>query len=192
MRNMVQTLVLGTALVSFSAGPVFGQAPDQSRQPSPPAASSSQAQLSDEQFVSQMMMSNMAEVELGKLGSEKATNSELKSFAQRLVQDHGQALEELKIVARKKNITIPSEMDAEHKATYDKLAALSGAAFDREFAETMVDAHRKSVEKLTAHLANAKDQDVRAWVSKVLPTVREHLKIAEQVRSKAVGTTGQK
>jgi putative membrane protein len=190
---MARTLVLGTALVTFSAAQALAQAPDQSRPPSPPAtASAPTAQMSDEEFVSQMLMSNMAEVELGKLGSEKATPAELKSFAQRLVQDHGKALEELEVLAQKKNIKVPTEIDGEHKATYDELAALSGAAFDREFAETMVGAHRKSVEKLTAHVAIAKDQEVRAWASKVLPTVREHLKISEQVRSKAVGTTGQK
>jgi putative membrane protein len=195
MRDTLRTLALGMALVSLPGGQiVFGQAGTPS-QPPPQSASepkSSDVQMSDEEFLRQMVMGNMAEVELGKLGAGKATNSELKSFAQRLVQDHGKALEELKTIAKTKNITVPTEVDAEHKATLDKLSAQSGAAFDREYAEVMVDAHRKTLEKLTAYLANAKDPEIRAWASKVLPTVREHLKIAEQVRSKAVGTTGQK
>src|SRR3982074_3504167 len=84
----------------------------------------------DGMFVLDVAKDGMAEVELGKLASEKATSDDVKKFAQRMVTDHGKANDELKTLAQNKSIMLPSDLDPKAKATHDRLAKLSGPAFE--------------------------------------------------------------
>jgi putative membrane protein len=148
----------------------------------------------DEMFVLDVAKDGMAEVELGKLASEKATNDEVKKFGQRMVTDHGKAGDELKTLAQSKSITLPSDVDAKAKATRDRLAKLSGAAFDRAYMQDMVAGHRKAVAAFKKESTAGKDPDVKAWATKTLPTIEEHLKMAQDISRSvaAVGTSGKK
>jgi len=133
----------------------------------------------------------MGEVELGQLASQKAQSDQVKQFAQRMVQDHGKANDELKSLAQQKNITLPTELDAKHKATHDRLSKLSGAQFDRAYMQDMLQDHRKDVNDFRKESQSGKDSDVKAWAAKTLPTLEEHLRVA-QTTSGAVGTSGSK
>jgi putative membrane protein len=142
----------------------------------------------DQQFVYNTYSNGLAEIELGKLAQQKASSADVKKFADRLVTDHGRFNDELKPLATKKNITLPTEVDAKHKATYERLNKLSGTAFDRAFMPDMVTAHRSAVDSFKK-ASTGKDADIKAWASKTLPTIEEHLKAAQSVNT-AVGTTG--
>jgi putative membrane protein len=131
----------------------------------------------------------MAEVELGKLAADKASSDEVKKFGQRMVDDHGKANDELKKLAENKNITLPTAPDAKHKATIDRLSKLSGEAFDRAYMQEMLKDHRKDVSEFRTESKSGKDADVKAWAAKTLPTLEEHLKLAQDA-NKAVGTSG--
>jgi putative membrane protein len=126
-------------------------------------------------------MGGMAEVELGKLASEKASNATVKAFGQRMVADHGKAGDELKMVVASKQITLPTSIDAKHKATYDRLSGLSGAAFDRAYVTDMVADHKKDVAAFSEESTSGKDSDIKAWAAKTLPTLREHLRMIEEL-----------
>jgi putative membrane protein len=78
-----------------------------------------------------------AEVELGRLASERGTSDAVKQFAQRIVTDHGKADEELTQLAQRPGIALPSDLDAKHKQLIDRLAKLSGAEFDRAYSRGM-------------------------------------------------------
>ena len=78
-------------------------------------------------------MGGMAEVELGKLASEKGTDPKVKDFGKMMITDHGKANAELKSIAHSKNIELPSQLDAGHKALKDKLSKLSGKEFDSSY-----------------------------------------------------------
>src|ERR1700712_3681540 len=82
--------------------------------------------MNDQGFVKEAAIGGMAEVELGQLASTKATNEKVKAFGQRMVADHGKANDELKALASSKNMTVPTSVDAKHKATHDRLEKLSG------------------------------------------------------------------
>jgi len=151
-----------------------------------PSAKSSDA---DHQFVMEAARGGMAEVELGQLASQKAQSDQVKQFAQRMVQDHGKANDELKSLAQQKNITLPTELDAKHKATHDRLSKLSGAQFDRAYMQDMLQDHRKDVNDFRKESQSGKDPDVKAFAAKALPTLEEHLRLA-QTTSGAVGTSG--
>jgi putative membrane protein len=148
----------------------------------------------DEMFVLDVAKDGMAEVELGNLASEKATSDDVKKFAQRMVTDHGKANDELKTLAQSKNITLPAAVDAKAKATHDRLAELSGQVFERAYVQDMVAGHRKAIAAFKKESTSGKDPEVKAWATQTMPTIEEHLKMAQDIAKNvgAVGTSGKK
>jgi len=148
----------------------------------------------DEMFVLDVAKDGMAEIDIGNLASEKAISDDVKKFAQRMVTDHGKANDELKTLAQSKNITLPAGVDAKAKATHDRLAKLSGPAFERAYVQEMVAGHRKAVAAFKKESTSGKDPEVKAWATKTLPTIEEHLKMAQDIAKNvgAVGTSGTK
>ena len=86
----------------------------------------------------------------------------MKQFAQRMVTDHSKANDELKSLAQSKNITLPTDVDAKDKATHDRLAKLSGAAFDRAYMQTCWRITGRSPNEFKKESTSGKDADVKA------------------------------
>jgi putative membrane protein len=106
-----------------------------------------------------------AEVELGRLASERGTSDAVKQFAQRIVTDHGKADEELTQLAQRPGIALPSDLDAKHKQLIDRLAKLSGAEFDRAYSRGMQRDHDADVKEFHHQAKSGKDADVKAWAA---------------------------
>jgi len=202
---MKQYVFTGAVVLAMSAAPAFAQtsARGQAGQPDPAtqtgqttgkSGSSSMKSgnmTGDHKFVHEAAIGGMAEVELGKLAQQNASSSEVKSFGQRMVDDHSKANDELKTLAQNKNITLPTELDAKHKALRDRLSKLQGAQFDKAYMQAMLQDHRKDVSDFRHESTAGSDPDVKSFASKTLPTLEEHLKMAQDA-NKAVGTSGTK
>jgi len=141
----------------------------------------------DHNFVNEAAIGGMAEVELGNLAKEKASNPDVKSFGDRMATDHGKANDELKNWAQQKNVTLPTELDAKHKAERDRLAKLSGESFDKAYMRLMVADHTHDVAAFKRESTAAKDPDLKAWAGKTLPTLEDHMKMAKDTNSKVAG-----
>ena len=182
-----------TAAVALAPAVSFAQSAAPATKEKPPATSmdadKGKLTAADRKFVTEALQGGMAEVELGKLASERASNDAVKQFGQRMVDDHGKAGDELKKIAQDKGITPPAEMDAKHKKLHDRLSKLSGAAFDRAYMDEMVKDHRADVKNFQRESTGAKDPDVKGFAAKTLPTLQEHLKQAESVNGQ-VRTAG--
>jgi putative membrane protein len=150
---------------------------------SKPANQSAPRASGDNTFAMKAAQANMAEVELGKLAQQKAMRDEVKQFGQRMVDDHSKSLDELKSIAMKNDITLPTEIDAEHKTLSEKLSKMSGAAFDREYMQAMVDGHRKVAADFRKESQSGSNADIKAYAAKTLPTIEEHLKHAQTINS---------
>src|SRR5262249_40466047 len=100
--------------------------------------------------------------------------------------------DDLKTIAQKSNITWPTEMDAKHKATHDRLMKLSGDAFDRAYMQDMVAGHRAAVSAFKSEAKGGEDPEGKAWASKTLPTIEDHVKQAQDISRGVVGTSGVK
>jgi len=137
----------------------------------------------DRKFVMEAAHGNMAEVELGKLAADKGASDAVKQFGKRMTDDHGKANAELKDFAEKKGLTLPADLDAKHKQLRDRLAKLNGADFDRAYANEMVKDHKKDVADFKREAKGAKDPDLKAWASKTLPTLEDHLKQAQDMQA---------
>lgn len=136
------------------------------------------------EFMTEAAQGGMAEVELGRLASTKAQNASVKQFGQQMMADHTRANNELKQLAEKKNVTLPTDVGTTHKATADKLSKLSGAEFDKEYVEEMVKDHEKDVKAFQTQADSATDADVKAFAVKTLPTLKMHLEMIKSIQSK--------
>jgi putative membrane protein len=123
----------------------------------------------------------MAEVELGKVAQQKASDSQVKSFAERMVTDHSKANDELKSIAGGKGVTLPTSLDKDHQKDSDKMQRLQGPEFDREYMKHMVADHKKTVADFEKQAKSGKDNEVKQFAAKNLPTIQEHLKMAQQL-----------
>ena len=115
--------------------------------------------------------------------AQKAANPEVKKFGQTMVTDHSKANAELKALAAKKNISIPTEMGS-HKSDIEKMSKLSGADFDRQYVDDMVADHETDVAEFEKQAMSAKDPDVKAFAAKTLPTLKRHLEMIKAIQAK--------
>ena len=137
--------------------------------------------MTDTTFVKKAARGGLAEVELGKLATEKASSEDVKKFGQRMVDDHGKANDQLKQVASEEHITLPEGLSAKDKATKDRLEKLSGAQFDRAYMRDMVKDHRQDVAEFEHASKSAHDPAVKSFATQTLPTLQDHLKEAERI-----------
>ena len=133
-------------------------------------------------FWSNAARGGMAEVELAKLALQKSTNADVKKFAQMMVTDHTKANEELKALATKKSITLPTDLGS-HKSTLDDLNEKTGAEFDKAYVEAMVDDHETDVDLFEDNADNS-DADIKAFATKTLPTLKSHLQMIKDIQAK--------
>lgn len=163
----------------------------------------------DESFIKDAAKGGMMEVEMGQLGVQKAQSSEVKQFAQRLVDDHTKANTELKQLAASKGVTLPdssgshitgtaenkdrtqvrdrSETDRQlgfwDRRELKKLQGMSGTDFDREFVKTAVNDHEKDVKEFEKASQNLDDSELKAFAAKTLPTLQQHLSQAKGLQT---------
>jgi putative membrane protein len=129
-----------------------------------------------------------AEVMLAQMAETKAMNADVKSLAERLEKDHSANNKELETLASSKGVTVPMEMDAQHKQVQARLEKLDGAAFDKAYASEMVNGHKKMI-ALFEQASKSKDADIHGFAEKTLPTLKEHLSLAQKAVAAAGGTS---
>ncbi|HEV7745215.1 MAG TPA: DUF4142 domain-containing protein [Pyrinomonadaceae bacterium] len=142
---------------------------------------SMQSSLSDDDrtFMMEAATGGMAEVELGRMAATKGQNAKVKRFGQRMVRDHSKANAELKQLAMRKGVTLPTELPQEQMSEKEKLSNFSGADFDREYMMMMVADHDKDVTAFEEKSSNAADPDLKKFVTKTLPTLKVHQRLAK-------------
>ena len=154
------------------------------------ASATAAGQTADSKFAMDAAKGGLMEVEMGRMAADHATNPDVKQFAQRMVTDHTKANEELKTIASRKGITLPASIDASEKAKIDKMSKMSGGAFDKAYMDDMVKDHKKDVAEFRKQANSGKDADIKGFASKTLPTLEEHLKMAQDAHAKVAGKSG--
>ena len=188
--NMILTLAVAVALpaLALAQTPQTPKTPPATSKPATtdqkPTADAKTSASADSAFMHTAAIGGMAEVELGKLAVANATSSDVKQFAQRMVDDHSKANDELKALAAQKNVKLPAELDAKHKAVVDKLAKQKGAGFDAAYMSEMVNDHNTDVALFQKESKSGKDAETKAWAAKTLPTLQEHQKMAKEIHAK--------
>ena len=195
MSTHIKHILMGAAVLVLAGGSVLAQNPASGAPPArqapsqgaPPTASTpratSAADLSgkEKSFIKDTASGGLAEVQLGRLAVQKASSPEVKQFAQRMVDDHSKANDQLVTLARQKNIDVPTEVKGKHASELKRLSNLSGAEFDREYMRVMLDDHKKHVDEFRKVAKEARDPDVKLFASQTLPALEEHLTQAQRL-----------
>jgi len=136
----------------------------------------------DRKFIQQAAESGMFEVEIARLAESKASSPDVRELATTLARDHSKANDELVRLANSKKVELPAAPPHGKRKDIEKMAKLSGSEFDHRFLrEVGIKNHEEDIRKFEQESAKAKDADLRAWVDKTLPTLREHLAMAQKM-----------
>ena len=157
-------------------------------------------------WVQEITMHNTAEIELGKLASERAMNAQVKQYGQMMVKDHTMAGNELK-QAIAGQVQVQEQMDEKHRDLAEKLRTTQGIEFDREYMNAMVDGHEEVRDLLQERTRDSNtgaaagstattpgpnatgnatqlETAVSQWAAKTLPKVEQHLQQAQQLKER--------
>ncbi len=206
-KTLFRGLILGGCALTFAATqPVLAQAPgggqsapqqqQQPQQQSPNAnapgglnnpdagTGTSTSRVDDKKFVKNAAMGGMMEVELGKIAAAKGGSEGVKQFGQKMVDDHSKANDQLKEVAGKEHMDLPSALDSKHQSKLDKMSGLSGAAFDKAYVKDMVKDHEQDVSEFQTEAQNGTNPDIKQFAATTLPTLKEHLNMIKDLNKK--------
>ncbi len=172
--RLTQTLKLITAIAVASGLANSTMAAEHSA-----GATSGSLSKKEVKFVNDVAEGGLMEVRMGEIGQQKGQSSDVKALAQKLVTDHTKANDELKQLLSGKGVTVPSRLASKQEKMLEKLSSASD--FDKQFKDMAVKDHKKDIKEFERALKNTDDADLKAWINKTLPTLQEHLRMAEQL-----------
>ncbi len=126
---------------------------------------------------------------MGRLAVERGSSEAVKQFGQRMIDDHTRANQQLMQAASGVGVAPPADLDAKHRAMVQKMARLSGAAFDRAYSKQMVKDHEKTVALFQREANRGMQPDLKAFASQTLPALQEHLDMARALSAGGGGST---
>jgi putative membrane protein len=136
----------------------------------------------DADFVVEAANDGMYEVQVAELAKRNSTSAKIKELADHMIKDHSMANEELKKIAAKKNITLPTKLSDKRQKDFDKLTKLKGADFDKEYAKMMVSDHKDAIDLFQKEADKGHDGELKGWASTKISTLQHHLSMAEAAR----------
>jgi putative membrane protein len=158
-----------------------------------PAFAADKMDNSDISAMKQLAQANLNEIASGKAAQSKAQSPDVKSFAQKMVTDHTRMLDDLRALAKKKDVALPQDQDVKDMAQTKLLERKSGGEFDQAYMEDMVKDHQKDVKETQDIASKAKDPEFKAAVQKAHATIQEHLQLAQRIsKSAAAGSSSKK
>lgn len=133
-------------------------------------------------FVKEVAISDMFEIESSKLAEQKG-NAQEKSFAQQMVTDHTKTSSELKglVSGGKVQATLPTALDSSHQSKLDKLKSATGKDFSSDYNSDQVSAHEDAVSLFQRYAKGGDNSALKDWAGKTLPTLKHHLDMAKEL-----------
>ena len=186
--------LLAAGFAAAMSGSAYAQTPAERPQTTKPQTrdaathdAQSKPMTGDHQFAHKAAMGGQKEVASAKFAAGKASNAAVKQLANKLVTDHTAANNELMALMRTKKIA-PEKGAKGEPEPWRKQA---GAAFDRAWVDHVIEHHEKDIAMFEDESKNGADAELKAWAAQKLPTLREHLKMAQDVKSKVSTTSNQ-
>ena len=136
----------------------------------------------DRRFILEAAGSGMFEVQAAQLATTKASDPNVKSFAGMLIDHHTKANDELTKIANAKGVELPAAPPRAQRREIEQMGKRDGQAFDGEFVKTIgIKAHEKDIKAFEKASKDVKDPELKAFVDKTLPTLKEHLAMAQKL-----------
>jgi putative membrane protein len=137
-----------------------------------PTGEGSSLSANDKTFMKKAAKGGMMEVAMGKLAEQNAQSDDVKSFGKRMVTDHSKANDELKSIASKKGVQLPSK---EHTSKWTS---------DKAYIDTMVKDHQKDLAEFKEEANSGSDPDVKKFADDTAKVIQEHLDLVKEIQSK--------
>jgi putative membrane protein len=152
-------------------------------------AAGASAQVTDPQIAKIVVTANQVDIDAGKLAASKATNAEVKKFAQTMVTDHTGVNKQAVALVTKLNVT-PADNDTA-KSLYDggaknvtNLKTLKGKEFDKAYIDNEVAYHTAVIEAVDKTLIpGAQNAELKALLVSVRPAFVAHLDHATMIQA---------
>ena len=141
-----------------------------------------QAKPSTEAFLKNIAEMCQAKSTLGQLAAERAVNTRVKQFAERMIEAHKRIGQETQLLASRHDIKLPSELSDEHKQKLKEFSSLSGHAFDREYLRYILGDLQSEVSEFEENMQILEDPDVFHWAYRIIPTLRAHVEDAREIK----------
>jgi putative membrane protein len=138
----------------------------------------------DRDFAMKAASGGMAEVQAARLAEQRSTSPQIKQFAQRMVADHTAANNELMQIAKQANITLPSQPTGKDASEAQQLRDLNGTQFDQRYAQDEVRDHQETVQLFKQEADSGQDPALKSFAQKTLPTLEQHLQMAQALNKK--------
>jgi putative membrane protein len=167
----------GPAVVATAPAPIVATAPAPAR-----------LAPADQQFIAVAAGAGMYEVEAARLAIRRAGNAHVRSYAQMLLDHHTANNKELMTLVSAKGHRVAPGLPAPLQQKLKRLSGLSGAEFDREFLQVVaVQDHAAAINAFEEGRSRVRDRDLRAYIDKSLPVLRQHVQGAKAVAGQLAG-----
>lgn len=135
----------------------------------------------DQKFMMMAARGGLSEIEMARLALQKSSNDGVKQYAQKMIDDHTMAADELKQIASTKGVTLPMDVDTKQMALMAKMQKMSGMEFDMMYVkEAAIKGHQDMEKLFMKESMSGKDMETKAFAAKTLPVVRMHLQMARE------------
>jgi len=190
MRALLLTTALGSCLALAGAALAQNQTPPASKdQPSSqvggqrPVQGGATAATQDRTFAETVAVANKFEVEAAGVAQQNSKQPTVQQFAQQMITDHTAAGQQLETLASGNSIQLPQQLDKSHADKLAELRSKSGTDFDRDYAATMVEGHKKVVSLFEEEANHGRQPDILQFARNTLPTIQHHLEMAESMQA---------
>jgi len=170
------SMTAGAADTSKTGAMAAGATAQAAPNPSGPTA----PHADDKEFMMSAAHSDQNEIQLSKMALTKGVSDNAKALANKMIADHTKSTAALKPIAAKAGVTLPTDMDAEHKALAPTMTKLTGKEFETKYLAQMVTDHQKTANTLAAHKTMTKNTALNGWIDTTLPVVVEHLNMSQK------------
>ncbi len=134
-------------------------------------------------FVTAAATSDMYEIAAAKIAQQKSKTPAVKALAAKMIHDHGASTAELKKVLAGGGVaaTPPAAMDDRHNGMIAALDQAPAGGFDKAYMDQQVAAHTEAVAAFQGYAGGGDNDALKAFATKVLPTIQSHLAMAKQM-----------
>lgn len=129
-----------------------------------------------DEFVQKASQSNLFEIESSKLALERSKNTDVRAFAQKMIDDHSGAGAGLKTAAEAAGLSgsVATALDEKHQEILKDLSEEDAADFDDEYVDEQEDAHRKAVKLFKKYSDKGENANLKTFAMQTLPTLEAH------------------
>lgn len=142
----------------------------------------------DKQFLMQASLSDYTEITFSQLATQKATNPQVKAYAQKMITDHQTLETKMKPFADQMGVAPATALDSTHQQLYDQLNQLSGADFDKQYMTAMSQDHHKSLDAFKMEESSTQNKQMKPVVKQGEKVVAQHTQMADKMMTKMGGS----